>query len=318
MHLLTIFFILFALIGCGKTPDEERSDAIDVAQTYLSDGDCDQAIEVLEDVGRDLTDPIYVQVLASAYACKANFNTIKFISDDLEDINTTAAGLMRSLSIMSLSDETTADSEEYEALREALDILYASGGGTQPSQARRTATFGARKAGDIGLQIVILSAVQFGKFLNLYGNVSGTGVKGGGTNTNSCFIDYSYANAQAAVSAVATDACSSFNDGHPSLSFSAPNLETTKRRLCEGLTLLTNQIDVLDNIDVTGSDTFDDLEDVATVARASKTAAIAADASLSTLLNMTSRSLCETTLDTASQLNNMELIYALIFEAGLP
>lgn len=318
MRSFWIIFFLFILASCAKSPEEETLEAIDVAQTYLSDRDCEKAINILEKSGRRMGDPVYVQVLASAYACRSGFSTIDFIDVDIPNINTSSTGLMRSLSILSQSEETVSDSQKYSDLRTALEILLASGGGSQPSQAARTQTFGSRKAGDIGLQIILLTVVQFGKFLNNYGNVGATGIKGAGSNTNSCIMDYTYANAQAAITLVGTDACSVFNDGHPDLSLAPANLATTKRRLCEGLILLTNLIDVLDNIDVSGNDTLEDLESVATVAKSFKTTAVSADPTLATLLNTTSQSACETTLDTASELNNMQLIYASIFESGLP
>jgi len=40
-----LFFILF-FVSCSKTKPEELAEAIDLAQTYLSDSNCQDAIEV--------------------------------------------------------------------------------------------------------------------------------------------------------------------------------------------------------------------------------------------------------------------------------
>lgn len=316
MRTILIFSILFSCFSCSKTTVEKTDEAIDVALSYLSARQCDDAIDVLEEVGRQTDNATYLQVLASAYACRGGVDEISFIGTDIPAINATSTNLLKSLSILSLSDEKDTDSNEYKDIRTALNILLETGSGSQPSQLNRTATFGTRKSGDMGLQILFLSIIQLGKFVNWYGNVNSVGAKGAGSNTNSCFISYSYPAAQTAVTAGGTS-CTVYNDGHPDLSFSV-NVDETKRRLCEGLVLLTNLIDVLENIDLTGVTSLSSLENVATLATQFKTNAITLDSNLGTLLNTTSQSMCKTTLDTASELNNMQLIYAAIFESGLP
>jgi hypothetical protein len=58
-------------------------------------------------------------------------------------------------------------------------------------------------------------------------------------------------------------------------------------------------------------------EDVAATATQFKNTALAMDPSLETLLTETSQTQCQTLLDTASELNNMQYIYVLVFESGL-
>ena len=64
--LLTILFVS----ACAQNPQEKLAEAIDRALTHLSAGDCDAAIDVLEDSDSDGDDPIYIQVLSSAHSCK--------------------------------------------------------------------------------------------------------------------------------------------------------------------------------------------------------------------------------------------------------
>lgn len=312
MRSFIVIFLLFILCSCGKKEATERTEAIDVALTYLSDGECNEAIKVLEKTGRS-EDAVYLQVLASAYACRAGFDAVRFISDDIESIDTDSSQLLNSLTLLTLSGETETDSDSYSDLKTALGLLLNAGNSSQPSQVARTTTFGSRKAGDIGVQALLLSIVQLGKFLNHYGNVDALGDKGAGDEANQCFITYSFTDAQV-VAAVGGGVCDGVSSGHVGLDYTTT---TGRRRLCEGLMLFTNIIDILDNIDVSGNESLSDLEEVADAVKQYKTTAITVDPDLATLLNMTSQSLCETTLETASEMDNMQLIYASIFESGL-
>lgn len=310
MRSLFILFIILVLTSCAKKPEELTSEAIDVALTYLSSGECEKAIEVLEDAP-DLSNAIYLQVLASAYACKADYNEVSFISEDLANISTgTPAAILKSIAIMTLSPETEADSDNYVAIRTGIDHLLQST--STVTHAARVTEFGSRKAGDISMQALMLNVVNLGKFLNFYGNVNAAGNKGQGTNTNSCFINYTDGRAQTVIGSGAGGVCNTNNDGHPDLSMANPD---TKRRLCEGLMLVTNILDILDNLDMSGSSELGNFEDIATQVGTFKTAAQAAG--LGTLIDMTSQSECETAMNTPSNLDDMEYMYSLVFETGL-
>lgn len=306
-----IIFILCLFASCSKKKDQQIADAIDIAQSHLSEGDCDEALKVLGDVSGGEEDPVYLQVLASAYACRANFSEITFIVTDVPLIDTSpTTDLFKSLTVLTLSDETETDSAEYEDLKTAINTLLQG-----KTQTERAAEFGTRKAGDIGTQVLFLTIVQLGKFLNWYGNVDATGAKSLGTGTNQCILDYSYANAQAVVAAYpVANHCNSNVGGHPDLDLTTAAGRT---RACEGLMLLTNLIDVLDNIDISGSTELAPLTSVATEVNTYKTTATTADPTLATLLGTTSQSACETLLGTAAEVNRMQYIYSLIFEAGL-
>ena len=307
--ILFLFFILM-LASCSKNPVEETNEAIDVALSLLSKGECDEALSVLNDAGNPGDNGIYLQVLASAHACKAGFDEIAFINDDLADMDTTSGStILKSISVASLSDETAPDSADYVSIRTGIDTILNST--STVGQTARTSKFGVRKSGDMGVQALILSIVNLGKFLNYYGNVDATGVKGGGTGTNNCFINYNDPRAQA-VTGATTGACASDSDGHPDLDQATA---TGKRRICEGLMLVTNTLDILDNIDLSGASSLSKLEEVSAKVNTFKTAAVAAG--LGTLINMTSQSQCETYINTPAQLLDMEYLYALVFETGL-
>lgn len=310
MRSWAFLFILLALASCSQTPEQEASNAIDVALTHLSNENCGKAIEVLEAVKGQSGNPVYVQVLASAYACRANFNATKFIADDVPKLS--SSSLFTALATLRLSSETEADSASYRDLRQALALLIATDG-----QANREARFGVRKAGDMGIEIVMLSIVQLGKFLRYYGNANASGAKGAGPGTNSCFMNYTGDAAFLITNSSAGGSCTSANDGNPELSISSPNEARGKRRLCEGLMLLTNALDVLLNIDLSGNDSLSSLEDSAAQIQQFKDDALAIEPALATLLTTTSQSACETLLDDPTELDHMQLIYAALFETGL-
>jgi hypothetical protein len=210
---------------------------------------------------------------------------------------------------MSLSNDTAADAAGYANIKKAINTILNST--STIGQVARTTQYGSRKAGDMGVQALILSIVNFGKFLHYYGNVDTNGVKGGGSSANSCFLNYNDPRAQA-ITGVGTGACTVDNDGSVDLD------QTTaagKRRICEGVMLLTNTIDILDNIDLSGSSTLSKLEDVSTQVNTYKTAATAAG--LGTIINMKSQTACETFLNTPANLLDMEYFYALVLETGL-
>lgn len=305
-----IFFLLLSLVSCSQRPAEEVTEAIDVAQTLLSSEKCDEAIKLLEDIGRQPKDGVYLQVLSSAYACKAKFRMIEFIADDVPTINTSA--LFKSVATFSLSPETTVDSVAYSSLKEALNIL----GGTDFKQATRTNTFGSRRAGDMGLQVLVLSLVQFGKYLNYYGNVDADGDKGQGSGTNTCFLNYTDSMAQSGpVIGVdqlpAANNCNGYTSGHPELS-GAKQIE----RMCEGITLLTNIIDVLENIDISGSDTLEELNNIKANVTTYRTAA--STAGVGYFLDLTSPAACRTLLADSTEFNKSQRLFVTLFERELP
>ena len=329
LKILALSFLVI-LASCSQSPEEEVATAIDVAQTHLSKYECQDAIDLLEEVGRQNDDGIYLQVLASAYACRANFNELSFIQDDIPTLDTSSSGLFKSLSIMSKSYEASADSDHYKDLELAMNILLQADGGTQPSQANRNTKYGSRRAGDMGLQNLYMGFIQFGKFLNFYGNVDANGDKGlGPINTDeqgavgsTCFVTYNYAPAIAYLQAgsnpggVCNDPGGADN-GHPNLSFIAADLTRTKKRMCEGLVLITNMIDVLNNISLTSNTTLAALQSIKTTINDYKTLAVTVDPTLATLMDTTSQSVCESLVAAQPEFERLQVIYAALFETGL-
>lgn len=306
MRLLILLTFLLALGGCGKTSEEEIQGAVDIALTHLSHKRCDEALEALGKVSGQ-GNGIYVQVLASAHACKADFNEVKFIVDDLASITSTdASDLLRSLSILSTSTETQLESLAARSLIMAAQVAL-----TGRSQNEREDTYGLKKAGDLGVQALLLNIANLGKFLHFYGNVDGSGVKGGGPQGSSCFLNYHDARAQAIIGAQ-TGACTNATSGHSALGVSSSE---GRRRVCEGLMSLTNSIDILENLDLSNYEEFDVFVDVLAQLDTFKQAAHSQG--LGYLIEELSQTHCESVLQSNSSQLDMEYLYALIFEVSL-
>lgn len=321
MRSIALIFTLFLFVSCAKTTDEKVAEAIDVANTYLSEGKCDSAIDVLEDVGRQSSNAIYLQVLASAYSCRAGFSELTFLLTDLDvmtQATTPTSTLLTYLSIISTSTETEADSDSYTDLKTAINLLIDSTS-AQPSQSARNSKFGSRKAGDMGMQALLMMFAQLGKFLHYYGDVHPTtGAKGGGSASNNCFIAYTDATA---ISALGTGTCSSSGSrtGNSDLSLAESNLPATKAKLCEGLMLVTNIIDTLNNIQIPSDSTLSALDDIKTEVNDMKSEIYTGG--LETLLDTTDQATCATLVaptDSSGEFENLQRIYASLFEGGLP
>jgi hypothetical protein len=307
---LSIIFTLAFIFSCSNSSDEKVRKAIDIAQTHLSFNRCDEAIAALADVGPKPGNAIYTQVLASAHACRGGFSEINFLLDDLGNIQTADfSSILRSLATLSLSNETTADSSNYIHLRSAISHLRVPA--SNPTHNGRVASFGNRKAGDLSVQQLFLSLTQLGKFLNYYGSVNNDGDKGQRAPNNNCFLTYT----DPAVNVFIfnnpdTGSCTGSPTGHPDLAF---NLSTTRRRLCEGIVLFNNVIDILESIDFS---TIDPLQDLATLGNTIDVfKSQITDPGILALLGITTQSACE-----AYAVNNfvdIQRFFGFIVEVGL-
>ena len=323
MRSALILSILILFYSCAKSPADEVDEAIDIALDYLSYDKCDKAIDVLEGVGRDKTNPIYLQVLSSAYACRAGYDERVFLDTDIAKI--ASADLMKSLTTLTLSNDHAADSASYLDLREALEVvLYVDS--NQPSQVKREAKYGPRKAGDMGVQALFLSFAQLGKFLQFYGNVDALGIKGAGAvstdeqgaTASTCFVGYTEAQSLAFLVGGGGGSCTGGTSSHPDMLFApAATLTITQRRMCEGLMLVTNIVDILNNLTLPNDASMGDLSNVKTSIVTSISTIITNFPTLATLLGTTSQTTCETLVATAPEFDNLQFLYALIFEGGL-
>lgn len=320
MPYLSFILCLFLFASCAKKSDQQTMEAIDKAQDFLTSNKCQDAIDVLEESGLETSNPIFVQVYASAYACRSGFSEITFFSSDVPLIDSTdSATFFKSLTTLSTSTETAADSASYSDLLSGINIILNSGGASSPSQVARTSYYGSRKAGDIGTQGVYMLVAQLGKYLHLYGNVDSNGDKGAGSFGSECFVAYDDPIAQAGVSALpGTNACDGGDAGHPDLSLAASDLTTTKRRMCEGLMIITNLADILGNITLPSNSSLGDLSDVQDLVNDYVDEfSTSPDPDFVALINTTKQSNCESYISTTARFAKLQQMYVALFEANL-
>ena len=326
LKLSLILSTILLLFSCGKTADEETLGVVLSANIALSNGDCQKAIDTLENYGRVNTSAPYLKTLSSAYACRAGYSTVTFFSSDFAKTTTkTPLGGLTLYSTSSTAVVSTLQNDEvFKDLQKAIDILLYAGGiasDSEPTSAARAKHFSSSVAGDIDSQLLYLVLVQLGRYMYYYGNVSAAGAKGGGSGTSTCFTSYTSANATvtAAITAAA-GTCTNITTtaaSHAQLS-SAITAATRKTRLCQGVVLLNGLTALLPNVVAsifsTAATKAAALAAVSVVTLA-QAALVVADPTTSTVAYTLNQSICENTgYVTAS---NIESYFGLMFEGAL-
>lgn len=300
---------IFIFFSCAKTTEQEVDSAKQSAKYYLTNGECSKARDALQDVGNQEDDQIYISLLASTYACEADYSELDLVAE-LGLIDSSGAGTMGSLVLLSTSNETQADSNDYVNLFTAIETLLDSGGGTA---ANRISHFGSFDSEQLHFQSLLLILTELGKFFAYYGN-SDSGVKGDGSGANNCIFEYQDPDAVAYVDASAdVGACDSSESGHPDLAAPATGADT-QRRLCEGIYLFNHLVDILVNVDVSSSPTFSDLDGIgANLETAIDTAVGVGGAEITTVRNILTMVDCQ-----ALGAKELEEWYSIVFETLFP
>lgn len=321
-HLIkySLFIAVFTLLlSCGKSTEEELKDNLLSANIHLSKRECQQAIDLLEGIGRQNSNAHYLKTLSSAYACRAGYSTTKFFADDVSKTATPAplGGMtLYSTSRVSVTSPLTNDSS-FRDLQTAIDILFYAGGistSTDPTSAERLKYFTLNQAGDINTQLAFMILVQTGKLMKVYADTDTLGAKGGGTGSNNCFTDYTTTDAttvQAYLSLGETGSCTTANSSHPEL---ALGVTGRRKRLCEGVVLLNAVLDLLPSIVATaGGGDLDAIKDMTADIQAKKDELSAMDSTYVPTMTVLSQSKCETSTDITEV--TLSSYYAIFFES---
>ncbi|MBD67109.1 MAG: hypothetical protein CME62_18050 [Halobacteriovoraceae bacterium] len=260
-----LLVILVTLISCAKTDDEARSSAIREARHLLTTMDCSAAQDVLDEVDEEKDDPEFVSVYASAIACDAGYSDITSALPNFEDLDSDPTTLFGSMAAFASSNETVADAATYSKLKEAIDYILEADGGTQPSTSQRISKYGSRYGNDLSMQAFVMITVAFGKFLAFYGNADSDGVKGQGSITGggTCYGQYEFdADVNDYLDNGVTGSCTGSSQGHADIAADSADDADAKRRLCEGIVLFHNLLDILANSELSSNDSLGDLSDV--------------------------------------------------------
>ncbi len=264
---LSNLFVLISLTSCSElTENEVTDDIVFSANSYLSDGDCQKAIDLLEAYGRKPKHAGYISTLASAYACRASFSEPVFYADNLPNIGASVGTTFLSPLVRFTSSQMIGPSDaSFADLQTAIDIILYSGDIASPSHVNRVVVFGEGEANDLNMQLLYMLLTQMGKYAFYYGNANPTnGTKGNGSslngnpnnNSNECFITYTQTNIVNLIQGLPyVGACidTATDDGHPQLSPNSVSIDVFVKRSCQGLVLFNNFTDVILNLELPSS-----------------------------------------------------------------
>ena len=234
--------LLPLLFSCDESADGYM-DKIIRAQEKLTDENCDEAIDILEDIDSESRDARWHQTMASATACSGSFREISFFVSGIKELN--ASSLGASLSSLTLSsDMTTRDDTDYTSLLTAVRALKNAG---NPDSSdvnftldRHRDIWGTQRSTDMILQATYMVIAALGMYMSYYGDANSDGDKGGGSGSNNCYLNYVDTAALLLLGTLgsATTPCTGGGSGHPDLTPSSGGVAgETLTRACEGITL---------------------------------------------------------------------------------
>jgi len=244
---LLLILIFTTILSCGKTNQEEVDDALFHARQLLTGGRCAEALEAIAKIPPQPRNADYLKISASGHACIGGYSTPTFFLTDISKVSASQTAFLGSLATFSTSNMTSNASEDYLSLKTAINILLLGGGISASSYSNRSAALGSLDNNNLSVFALYMILVELGKFMNYYGNANDTtGVKGGGSGLNECYMDYTDATAQAGIALQGGDSCDLFNEG-------GADLNASRTRQCEGIVLFNNFIDIINNVTFSGS-----------------------------------------------------------------
>lgn len=256
---LSFFIIILSAFSCGRSDSEKTEAAIISANVFLSKGNCQGAIDVMEGNGRQNHNAHYLKVLSSAYACRSGFSVVNFFANDLA--LTVLPPPFGGTTIYSTSLVTTTSplqtNPSFSDMQTAINILLYAGGiptTVEPTSTERLKYFSSDEAADINSQLLFMMFAQLGKYMHVYGNGDPFGKKGAGSGQNLCFTDYTLGVGGITAPLVVLVVnnlqltCSTATQAtHPELA-STIVPATRKKRLCQGVVLLNGIFNILPSV----------------------------------------------------------------------
>lgn len=266
LRLYILFFtILFHFISCSKKADQNILDTIESANIFLTSRECDEAIKELQSIGYQEKNARYLIALASAYACKAGYSSTDFYGKNLDNLSSASDGFLGSLTKFTTSNMNSPTDPTFINLLSAITTLLYAGGVDVPVSVQRSEHFSSEEMQDMNIFNLYLILSTLGKYLFYYGNADPTtGTKGAGADangntnkfTNGCLYKYNVSDPdiQLLVNLALTNglgSCTISATGSSKL-FALPN-DTTVKRMCQGVVLFNQLLDILTNTTMPGS-----------------------------------------------------------------
>ena len=324
---LTILFSITMLNSCGKSADEEISGAILSANISLSKGDCQSAIDTLTAISYQSRNASFLKTLSAAYACRSGFSVVHFFASDIA-VSASKTGLggltLYSTSLSTVTGVLENDSS-FSDLQRAIDILLYAGGlssNTEPTVSERAKYFGSKDASEINSQLAFMLLAQIGKYMHFYGNTGTGGEKNHitATGTNKCFSSYSQASLtvkglmNTAVISNASNNCKDLTtQSHPQLDIATVSQALRTARMCRGVVLLNNLLEVLPTVIASASG--GDLSSVSGLTDPVKLIITAAGASLPNVATVMSQTNCVANAVVTPGSDELEAYLGLTYES---
>lgn len=320
VKLTFILLTAMSLFSCAKTDDEAVKSAIREARYFLTSSNCDNAIDILDDVGTQSDNAAYVSVYASAIACSSGYTELGTALGNLTSIDTSnqgaGLGFIKSFAGFPSSNETAADEETYTKILEAIRYILEADS-AQPSTTGRLSNFGTKAGNDLSMQALLMTTVALGKWFAYYGDADASGTKGAGGN-NACIFSYTNANAVSYVNDASPSGCvATGTEGHVDLESPVTD-ETIKRRMCEGIYLFNNLVDIISFIDLSSNPVLGSLSSMGTLFNNVISAAETIEStsynstfanSVTAVKSVTSMNACD-----ALDINQIQKFYAILLE----
>ncbi len=254
--IVSIFFLLF-FISCADISEEQKEDIL-TAQLFLTDGQCQDALNILDAMTDITTNARWYQTYASAQACFTSFNEITFFGTDIDTLDTTDDETsFRSMALFSTSDDMTSATDiDYANLYAAVNTLISAGGVTIYDWADRQEVFSSSDNTNISMQALYMVLAALGEYFFHFGNANTTtGAKGGGGAGNNCYMNYTAVAALAAVGGGTSGTCVGGGSGHADM---------TTALACNGIVLMNTMINIIPAISSslpTDTGSLSDLDD---------------------------------------------------------
>ena len=245
---LLVLVLLATIVSCTDSIDKDREKIVQ-AQNELTHQNCQNAITILNTIDDRKSSSRWYQTMASAQSCLSPFSEISFFSNNIDKINVTPiSNLGKSVASFDISgDMKSTDDLNYTSLRDAVMILSHAGGPVSPNYESRNKIWSEEDNNNMSLQAIYLTLAALGMYMNYYGNGGKTdGGKGGGSASNTCYLDYTVDLSTHPVVYAAlhlsTTPCTAEGEGHSDLPSGAA---TTLTRACEGISLVNTLFDSL-------------------------------------------------------------------------
>ena len=267
--LLSIPVAILLLASCSRSDQEEYEMSLRHVRQLLTDRDCDEALRItasLNESGNRSTDPVFLQLRSSSFACKGNYDDLKFFIENFPLVNNITDNSFHFSLASFYNANDNPDSSEYGYLSNAIDTLLYPGTVDTVAFASREELLGERVAHNFNTQVLYMILTKLGRYSRHYGNM-GTNdenqlVKGLGDQGNTCFTDYTTTTSQGlrAVALSGSNPCTGDTDGHPDIQESISE-EDRKRIMCEGITMINTIFEIINTTipRIVNSRSLDDL-----------------------------------------------------------